>query len=550
MAFNSLSLELNEQIATFLHTDRDACNFRLICHATNAAVDSYRCGVWRDRYAQRYDMPEKKGGREISMLYKLRSKLLRKSAKFMIGQEPREIRCMEILRDLVVESYAHLPIGRKAKHLSNNLREIQNFVQRSDMLRMVFYSLQEKSNINPLLQTLQLVLTHLQLNIPSVKASPALGFAYSQFAVYSHPDDFPLFNANGTWQISTNLLVHIANFFKHHLTQKGEDTLYKLFSRLKEHEKPKAWKSRLVQGGGVMKLGKHWKGTYAYLHDLYEMDLIRQFHPGKEYFFTDSIDHHDGFQTLKLDFEPEANRTRWPKVFESHLNAMPTKGLCKRLDKASKPRPRAIQVPQSAHQPMAAYNWGNIHEEEPPQEPLSPPGTPGVNRVDIELPPPPVQKPSSPTSPTFPKRGVHYHQFSGIGNDAEPFHCSGILHPLPPQEDIPGWYRISMMKYFDPLAQPDSMPPQSGTTWAPFQSPPSEGNTPHVPNKLAGADYNLSDKYQVDDDAQINAGCWAYEGVVLPGGMIMLGRWWSPMDDTGLKRCMGPFIFWNVDKDD
>ena len=103
----------------------------------------------------------------------------------------------------------------------------------------------------------------MQLNITSVKASPALGFAYSQYAVYAHPDDFPLFNAKGTWQISTNLLVHIANFFKHHLTQKGEDTLYDIFSQLKEHERPKAWNSRLVQGGGVKKLGKIWKGTYG-----------------------------------------------------------------------------------------------------------------------------------------------------------------------------------------------------------------------------------------------------------------------------------------------
>lgn len=85
-----------------LDTDREVCNFRLICHATNAAVQTYRCGVWRDRYAQRYDMPEKMGGWEISMMYKLRSKLLRKSAKFLMGQEPREIRCMEVLRDLIV----------------------------------------------------------------------------------------------------------------------------------------------------------------------------------------------------------------------------------------------------------------------------------------------------------------------------------------------------------------------------------------------------------------------------------------------------------------
>ena len=47
-------------------------------------------------------MPEKVGGRRVSMIYKIRSKLLRKSAKFVMGQDPREIRCMEILRDLIV----------------------------------------------------------------------------------------------------------------------------------------------------------------------------------------------------------------------------------------------------------------------------------------------------------------------------------------------------------------------------------------------------------------------------------------------------------------
>lgn len=430
------------------------------------------------------------------------------------------------------------------------------------MLKMRYTSVKKKNDINPLLQTLQLVLTHLNLEIASVRPSPVLGFAKSQFLVYSHPEVYPMFS--NSWQISTNLLVHIVNFFRHHLVEKGED-MYEIFSQLQEHEKPKAWDSRLVQGEGVKQLGKHWKGTYgksswsdsgkmqlkykcfvvAYLHDLYQMDIIRQCDPGCGLMFIDSIDHHDGFQTMELDFEPGANRARWPQIFESHLNAMPPNNLCRRLDKLSKVnRPADEQVPLQGQRAMAAHHWGNLHGGEHSQEPLSPPGTPGVNRVDIELPLPPTQKPTSPTSPNFPKRGVHYHQFSGSGNDAEPFHCRGVLHPLPPQQQIPGWYRISMMKYFDPLDNPGSMPPQTDSTWAPFQSPPSEGFIPHV-----GAGYNAGDKYQVDDDAEINPGCWAYEGVVLPGGKIMLGRWWSPMDDTGYKRCMGPFIFWNVDKD-
>ena len=40
---------------------------------------------------------------------------------------------------------------------------------------------------------------------------------------------------------------------------------------------------------------------------------------------------------------------------------------------------------------------------------------------------------------------------------------------------------------------------------------------------------------------------WAYEGVVLPGGQIMLGRWWSPADGLGNQMYSGPFILWCVD---
>lgn len=87
------------------------------------------------------------------------------------------------------------------------------------------------------------------------------------------------------------------------------------------------------------------------------------------------------------------------------------------------------------------------------------------------------------------------------------------------------------MKYFDPLTRPDGTSSQSSSLSA------ASDDTDHQ---------EIID--DIDDDAELNNGCWAYEGVVLPGGMIILGRWWSPMDDSGEKRCMGPFIFWNVDK--
>jgi hypothetical protein len=89
--------------------------------------------------------------------------------------------------------------------------------------------------------------------------------------------------------------------------------------------------------------------------------------------------------------------------------------------------------------------------------------------------------------------------FKGDGKDAnEPFEASGYFNPLPPQHGTPGWHRMTMMKYW-------------------------------------------RDANGVIDESSL----WAYEGVVLPGGMVMLGRWWHPSGEEG--EYSGPFIFWNVD---
>lgn len=83
------------------------------------------------------------------------------------------------------------------------------------------------------------------------------------------------------------------------------------------------------------------------------------------------------------------------------------------------------------------------------------------------------------------------------------------------------------MKYFDPpLASPSASVPAS-------------------PNPFAAAAGDVGEGLGWDG-ADVDDGCWAYEGVVLPGGKIVLGRWWSPLDEAGEREWMGPFIFWNV----
>jgi len=75
---------------------------------------------------------------------------------------------------------------------------------------------------------------------------------------------------------------------------------------------------------------------------------------------------------------------------------------------------------------------------------------------------------------------------TGWGEDKDDFfYMSGWLNPLPDQSGIPGWQRITLLKHF---------------------------------------------QEEIDLTQQENH--WGYEGVVLPGGRIILGRWWYASDEV------------------
>ena len=75
------------------------------------------------------------------------------------------------------------------------------------------------------------------------------------------------------------------------------------------------------------------------------------------------------------------------------------------------------------------------------------------------------------------------------------------IHAVPAQHDITGFQRVTMMRFY---------PDENG-------------------------DY---------DPAQV----WCYEGCVLPGGRIIVGRWWDNSERAVSHQTLsGPFMFWNVD---
>lgn len=99
---------------------------------------------------------------------------------------------------------------------------------------------------------------------------------------------------------------------------------------------------------------------------------------------------------------------------------------------------------------------------------------------------------SLPASSTFHPRttcAIDSRGASGAHNLPRRFHSSGRATPLPPQHGVPGWRRVVMMKYY-------------------------------------------RDRH---GDVEENS-LWAYEGVLLPGGQVMLGRWWCA------EQVGGPYV--------
>ena len=353
-----------------------------------------------------------------------------------------------------------------------------------------------------------------------------------------------------------------------------ENTLYPLLCDLDVSQRPAPWERPLSQGPGVKMLQPLWKGSYgkyqmsngdatadfdghpiAYIPEIEDLTSIREMDSAGKWLdnpIPDAIDYDEGFQTLELDSSPMINSIPWPEAFEDHLHALPSNALCEQLRQ---------QISEQSNDPPSPRRSGrrsqlqhrHISTPHEPFEPLpahdisypSPQGSP--------MPPGPSKmKNTNPPSTTGPRPQRDYIQFSGAGKDYGPFLCTGILHNLPPQSGIPGWQRVSMMKYCvasstssSTSTSPSSSPSStvfSGSTVSSASSAASSVSSTTNPFTYTGDDHDTGADQQFVLDEQ----CWCYEGVALPGGKIILGRWWHPLEEGDEYCSMGPFIFWNV----
>ncbi|KAI7279515.1 hypothetical protein KC345_g5323 [Hortaea werneckii] len=461
--FDLLPIETCQHIGSYLN-DRDLCIYRLVCQSTHNAIDADGCSFWRRRFMTTFEKPTWTTSNNVKyrQAYHKRRRALMYGADFWVAitkstgkdyakEIRRGTRCLEVLRDMIIDSFSEKREGDLA-YESKNLRLIYKFVQNYDLLNVVMAT-DHKKEKDLLCLPKQLLCTIWSLLAPAMLSldfehAPTLGFPDSQEVVYGTAAEHPIFGGCNGLDINMEWVVHHLNFWKYHMVRSEENTLYHAFKNLDPNETPRFWDQQLKLGGS--KLGKYWKGSYAYV-ERGEVAMIRagEGHDDTIQDLFNGETDFGQFQDMQLNWLDEADGlATWPKLFEKHLHS-----LRRPVNKA---RTRAQH--RSSTTPDAISNM----------------------------------KPQN-------------FQFLAEGHDTtEDFCAQGWLNALPAQHGVPGWQRMTMMKYFED--------PNTGV---------------------------------IDTDA-----LWAYEGVVLPGGQIMFGRWWCPSDGTGERMYSGPFILWGVDRSD
>ncbi|KAL9010925.1 MAG: hypothetical protein Q9173_004188 [Seirophora scorigena] len=514
--FARLPAEINQEIAKYL-SDKDVASFARVQRATCEAVLPVNASHWRVRFKQQFDLKESKDDSErkspatIAADYKLRKLYFKHELYFKFGNQPKEILCLEAIRQLIIESITH---SRNAP--SNNHRQLARFKTKSNLLFDAFRWVKPHEApggdigylINPLLMTIHVFSFADYLIYSAADALTGLyplGLRQTVYNIKWSQDvlldmhELPLVNKNGA--INMGLLYHATNFWRFHLVLNDDSSLFAIFMNLARDYQPYAPTRRLKDN--TLFSRKRWKGALFHPWDVrqtsFDWNGIQHNDVYTDGFFTGG----DGLLALTLDWVP--GKIPWPQAFEEQVHAFPDPldDLAQVLDHKYKIRAVEMRLSRKERRHMRSKC-------------ISPhPSGPDAYRASLPL--RPTTKGGEHAEVTSKTKQLEYRIFFGKFDEFpgdQTLNVAGVVHPLPPQSGIPGWQRITMVTYHTPA---------SGT----------------------------ASKGYLDADYWDLSIFMRFEGVVCPGGNIMLGRYhvgkkYDIQSYYGQLKKRGPFIFWNT----
>ncbi|KAL8653959.1 MAG: hypothetical protein Q9226_003629 [Calogaya cf. arnoldii] len=506
------SHEILQEIAVYL-PDKDLKSFSLVQRAARDAVIPANAGHWRQRFRDQYDLPPGKSPAAIKKEYTFRRCYLTHRIRLKYGQSSDEIACLQAIRQLIVE-VPHGLMSSSSLELdaspSLNVRQLWRFMKKSNLLHDAFrWTRPKRLCTNRLLEIVQVFFfswnvyyaTHdlpeaypfaLRLTSYSMDESEALALA---------PSNRNLVNAGG--QIDFSALSHLTNLWKFHLAINDVGGLQDILSQLPSSHYPKTCFEQSVR---AVRRSERWKGAL--------------FHPCGGMFHTfltngvGSSVHADPYFTggdrlLSLTFQPVGESVLWPKAFEQAIQGTSSPGnddqptespvhlppFSESADKTSKSDSTKVST--------AAASGARAYHSLLPRNPTTKAKT-NVCSSDGET-----------TCPTTNAGKAAERLFVGLGEydvNLAPLNVASAVDSLPPQCGILGWQRFTMVSY----------------------------ETPASGSKQKGyLDAKDADLYPY----------LHYEGVMLPGESIIIGRYsmgddYRNDDDPDQFLQRGTFIYW------
>lgn len=388
-----------------------------------------------------------------------------------------------------------------SKKTSNNVLRLQRFLEESNILHALNTCIVGHCTLE--IQALLACLAHWYLhplqNLPHVSYYV---FPTSRLIVYSKLTEFPIFLGDGEMaaaRVNVYTVLHMINFWRYHTNETD-------YGVLNDISHMRGWTRPTEEHGGPSGLSRHWNGISGRIHHCYKVGGLYLTMAGAAYLydFSDmrSLREHsltsDPFfigREVQLD---ELDECRDVEAIEFDFEQAHNTAVW----------PKAFEDHLQALPPVPFHSYNK-----------------SSTRADDIGDPCTLRKPFLPKSQKMVslQKCSGYLRFSGSvePDDYGPNYqgISGILHDLPEQSGIPGFQRISFMQYA-------------------ISAPKHEGDDDdHVMGSW---------RSKVLHD-QVDETCYCYQGVVLPGGQIILGRWWSPFNDAD-QLCTGPFMLWAVEE--
>ncbi|RAL16544.1 uncharacterized protein BO97DRAFT_456195 [Aspergillus homomorphus CBS 101889] len=238
-----LPTEMIQYIAYLLPKDIDVVHFSLCCSLLAALILPAQSSVWCARFGDTYDFYEEHSSAELRVEYQTRAIVLSQEINFKFDQTEAETLWLEVLRDMLLESYS---CSKLSESIPKTFQRLRDVLRQCDFLRRPIsgYGLRKRTRPSDLFCGVQLRSASLALetfmSFRYLRSDYNVGVAYA----FDAGAAIPFVDIR---KLDLESILHTRNFWLRHLLNPDEATFYTPFASSQPCYRPRAWENLVIK---------------------------------------------------------------------------------------------------------------------------------------------------------------------------------------------------------------------------------------------------------------------------------------------------------------